>query len=151
MAYFRNDREEQIRGYDPRFRPEEYGAENAPLRGEDRSAGREPVREEDPETGYTDDVWYDADYDADYEDGFDTGYDDGFDELASREEEEELSEEERQEENRRRFRIAAGAGDLAAVLAGVAVILVLAAFLVNMIQFVSSDVAQNFSLWATKF
>ncbi len=143
MAYFQGNRDGQNRGYDPRFRPEEYGTEKPSLREEDPSAY--------PEAGYVDgyDEGYD-DYDG-YDDGFDKGYDDGFDELATDPEEEELSEEEMREEQKRKFRIAAGAGDLTAVLAGVAVILVLVAFLINMIQFVSSDFTQTFSLWATKF
>ena len=80
------------------------------------------------------------------------GYDDGFDELSEEEyEEEELPEEEIRREKQRRFRIAAGFGDLGATLVGVAVILVLVYFLISMIQFVTSDFTQNFSLWQTKF
>ncbi len=82
-------------------------------------------------------------------------YDDGFDELTGEdepaEEEETLSEEERRQAKLRRFRIAAGIGDLSAILFGAALILVLVALLINMIQFVSSDFAQNFSIWQTRF
>ena len=79
------------------------------------------------------------------------GYDDGFDDLIEEDEEEEIPEEELRREKQRRFRIAAGFGDLGATLVGVAVILVLVAFLISMIQFVTSDFAQNFSIWQTKF
>ncbi len=140
MAYFQGNRDGQNRGYDPRFQPEEYGEEEPSLREKDPAAYQEP--------GYG--GGYDEGYD-DYDDGFENGYDDGFDELATDPEEEELSEEEIREEQKRRFRIAAGAGDLAAVLAGTVVILVLVAFLINMIQFVSTDFAQTFSLFAAKF
>ena len=89
------------------------------------------------------------------EDGEEDDYDDGFDELteeeAPAEEEELLSEEEKLEEKRRRFRIAAGIGDVSAILFGTALILVLVALLINMLQFVSSDFAQNFSLFQTRF
>ena len=89
------------------------------------------------------------------EDGVEDDYDDGFDELneeeAPAEEEELLSEEEKLEEKRRRFRIAAGIGDVSAILFGTALILVLVALLINMLQFVSSDFAQNFSLFQTRF
>lgn len=85
----------------------------------------------------------------------DDSYDDGFDELTEEEEpapeEEPLSEEERRLEKRRRFRIAAGIGDLGAILFGTALILALVALLINMIQFVSSDFSQNFSLFQTRF
>ncbi len=90
------------------------------------------------------------------EDGEEDGYDDGFDGLTdeeppAEEEEELLSEEERLQEKRRRFRIAAGIGDVSAILFGTALILVLVALLINLIQFVSSDFAQNFSLFQTRF
>ncbi len=143
MAYFQGNRDGQNRGYDPRFRPEEYGEEEPTLREEDQA----PRPQAGSGEGRDD---YDG-YDDGYDDGFDSGYDDGFDELAMDPGEEELSEEEIREEQKRKYRIAAGAGDLTAVLAGVAVILVLVAFLINMVQFVSSDFAQTFSLWATKF
>ncbi len=138
MAYFQRDKDGGNRGYDPRSERQEYEEE---FRPPEEGRGPEPVYDDGFGDGYEDS----------YDDGFDDGYDDGFDELAAEEPEEELSEEERREEQKRKFRIAAGVGDLAAVLAGVAVILVLTAFLINMIQFVSSDISQNFSLWATKF
>ena len=85
----------------------------------------------------------------------DDSYDDGFDELTEEEdpipEEDPLSEEERRLEKRRRFRIAAGIGDLSAILFGTALILALVALLINMIQFVTSDFSQNFSLFQTRF
>ncbi len=85
-------------------------------------------------------------------------YDDGFDELLEDEEydaaqlpEYDLTEEELQAERRRRFRIAAGVGDLTAVLLGVAVILLLAALLISMITFVENDLSKSFSDWITRF
>ena len=65
--------------------------------------------------------------------------------------EEEWTEEELAEERKRKFRIAAGVGDLAAVLAGTAVILALAALLIQMYHFVTADISQNFTIWATHF
>jgi ferric-dicitrate binding protein FerR (iron transport regulator) len=78
-------------------------------------------------------------------------YDDGFDEMDGEPEEEPLSPEERRRENRRRFRIAAGFGNLGATLVGVAVILVLSALLIQMVHFATSDLSQNFTLFATHF
>ena len=77
-------------------------------------------------------------------------YDDGFDELTE-EEEPELSEEEKAELRRNRFRLAAGAGNLVAVIGGAVMILVLLALLFNMINFVSNDMTRNFSLFQTNF
>jgi hypothetical protein len=77
-------------------------------------------------------------------------YDDGFDELTE-EEEPELSEEERAELRRSRFRLAAGAANLVAVIGGAVLILVLLALLFNMINFVSNDMTRNFSLFQTNF
>ena len=87
------------------------------------------------------------------------GYDDGFDELTAAKEEnsaedeyeDELTEEERKEERRRHYRVMAGVGDLTAVLAGVGVILVLVAFLISMVRFVSSDLSQTVSILSTGF
>ncbi len=121
---------------------------------DDRSeeAYRPPMGDARSDTAY---------YDA-YGDGSENGgedseaYDDGFDELLEDEyadlpEEEALSEEELEAERRRKFRIAAGAGDLTAVLVGVAVILLLTALLINMISFVKADLFKSFSVWMTNF
>lgn len=82
-------------------------------------------------------------------------WDDGFDELLEEDEEEEeddpLLEEERRLERQRKFRIAAGFGDLGAAMAGVVVILALVAFLITMLRFLSTDFSQNFSLFQTRF
>ena len=60
-----------------------------------------------------------------------------------------LAEEDRQS-RLHKLRIAAGVGDLGAVVVGVAVILLLVAFLISMIRFVSSDFNHFFSLWRIK-
>ncbi|MBQ9210298.1 MAG: hypothetical protein IJ153_01230 [Clostridia bacterium] len=79
-------------------------------------------------------------------------YDDGFDELSEEDfPPEEIPEEELAAEKQRKYRMAAGFGDFGATIVGVVVILALVAFLINMIQFVSTDFSQNFSLWQTKF
>ena len=84
-------------------------------------------------------------------------YDDGFDELMEDGEEMEIPEEgsftenEWQEERRRKFRTAAGIGNFGATIFGVAAILLLVAFLISMLRFISSDFSQNFSLLQTKF
>ena len=83
---------------------------------------------------------------------------DGFDDLMEDSEEEAepdpeeariLAEEDRQS-RLHKLRIAAGVGDLGAVVVGVAVILLLVAFLISMIRFVSSDFNHFFSLWRIK-
>ena len=85
-------------------------------------------------------------------------YDDGFDDLEDDmlpEEEYDpeagLSEEEVLEDRRRKYRIAAGVGDLAGTLIGVGAILALLAFLMSMLQFISSDISQSLSLWQIRF
>ena len=79
-------------------------------------------------------------------------YDDGFDELLEDEASEiALSEEELRAEKRRKYRIAAGFGDLGATVVGVGVILALVAFLITMIRFVTADFTQNLSLWQPRF
>ena len=87
-------------------------------------------------------------------------YDDGFDDLledpdAGEEpldpEEARLLEEEKKQSRLRKLRIAAGLGDFSAVLIGAGVILLLVAFLISMLRFVSSDFARTFSLWQIKF
>lgn len=77
-------------------------------------------------------------------------YDDGFDELTE-EPEEELSEEEKAARKASRYRLAAGAGNLAAVIGGTVLILVLLALLFSMINFVTTDLSRNFSLFQTNF
>ena len=77
-------------------------------------------------------------------------YDDGFDDPAE-EPEEELSEEEKKAIRKKRFRLMSGAGNLTAVIAGTAAILILLALLMNMIGFVINDADRNFTLFQTKF
>ena len=80
-------------------------------------------------------------------------YDDGLDDPDGEDipEEEPLSEEELRAAKQRRFRIAAGLGDLGGILVGVALILVLVILLISLFQFVASDFSQNFSIWQTRF
>ena len=123
MAYFQRDARQEPR-YTRRFAPV-------------RSAG-------EPEN--TPEAEYEADLDSSWAD-------DGFDELeeaGSQEEIDFLDEEELRAERRRKFRLAADLGDLGAVIAGVVLILLLVAFLINMINFVTSDFTQNFSLFQTR-
>jgi hypothetical protein len=82
-------------------------------------------------------------YDGD-EDEYDIYQDDGYDA------EDELSEEERAQARRDHWRVLAGVGDFLAVVAGTAVILVLIALLVSLINWVHADITQTFTLWQTK-
>ena len=77
-------------------------------------------------------------------------YDDGFDDPAEPEEEE-LSEEERNEIHKKHFLMLSGAGNLAAVIAGTILILILLALLMNMIGFVLNDADRNFTLFQLRF
>ena len=76
-------------------------------------------------------------------------YDDGFDDPDETEEET-LSEEEQKEIREKRFRVMSRAGNLAAVIAGTVVILILLALLMNMIGFVLNDADRNFTLFQTR-
>ena len=77
-------------------------------------------------------------------------YDDGFDDP-DEQEEAELSKEERNEIHKKRFRMLYGAGNLAAVIAGTLLILILLAMLMNMIGFVLNDADRNFTLFQLRF
>ena len=77
-------------------------------------------------------------------------YDDGFDPPPT-EEEILLSEEEQKEIRKKRFQIASGAGNLTGIITGAVVILLLLAFLMNMINFVMNDVERNFTLFQNRF
>ena len=77
-------------------------------------------------------------------------YDDGFDDP-DEQEETELSKEERNEISKKRFRMLSGAGNLAAVIAGTLLILILLALLMNMIGFVLNDADRNFTLFQLRF
>ena len=87
---------------------------------------------------------------GDTPDYVESDYDDGFDDPAE-EPDEEISEEEKQAIRKKRFRLMSGAGNLTAVIAGTAAILILLALLMNMIGFVINDADRNFTLFQTKF
>jgi len=78
-------------------------------------------------------------------------YDDGLDDPPEEEEVPELTEEERRVIRRDRFRIAAGAGNLVAVIGGAVLILVLLTLVFSMVSFVMNDMRHNFSLFQTNF
>jgi len=83
---------------------------------------------------------------------FDESYDDGFDDLqSSADEKPELTDEELEEQSRVRVRLALGAGNLFAVISGTVVILVLLTLLLNMINFVVSDMSRSLTLFQTGF
>ncbi len=79
---------------------------------------------------------------SDYDDGFDEPYDDA---------EDSVSEEEQNEIRKQRFRIATGAWNLIAVIGGTIVILLLLAFLLQMVGFVLNDADRNFTMFQTRF
>ena len=83
-------------------------------------------------------------------DYIESDYDDGFDDPTE-EEEEELTPEEKKAIRTKRFRMASGAGNVTAVITGTLVILLLLAFLLNMIGFVLNDADRNFTLFQTRF
>ena len=80
----------------------------------------------------------------------DSDYDDGFDDL-SEEQDEDLSEDEQKQIRTQRFRVASGAANIAAVIGGTLLILILLAFLMKMIGFVLNDADRNFTLFQTRF
>ncbi len=77
-------------------------------------------------------------------------YDDGFDDPEE-EPGEELSEDERRGIRMHRFRTAYDVGNIAAVIGGALLILVLLALLMSMIGFVLNDADRNFMLFQTRF
>ena len=84
--------------------------------------------------------YFDEDYDGYQDDADDYEY----------EEEDELSEEERVLAQRDHWRVLAGIGDFLAIVVGTAVILVLIALLVSLVNWVHADISQSFTLWQTK-
>ena len=76
-------------------------------------------------------------------------YDDGFDDPSN--EPEEISEDEQNEIRAQHFRLASGAANIAAVIGGTLLILILLAFLLRMIGFVLNDADRNFTLFQTRF
>lgn len=81
------------------------------------------------------------DYGYEYDDGYDDNYDDGFDDLNEiYSAEDELTEEEKKARKRDRIQLLFGAGDLTGIIIGTVVILLLAAFLVQMITFIRDDI-----------
>lgn len=87
----------------------------------------------DPADGYDDE---------EYEDDYDDGLDDGYDDLngAVEDEGEELTEKEKQERKKTRIQLLFGAGDLTGIIVGTVVILLLLAFLFQMVNFVRDDI-----------
>lgn len=90
------------------------------------------------------------DTDTEPEEYIESDYDDGFDDPAE-EEIEEISQEEKKAIRVKRFRAASGAGNVTSIIAGTVVILLLLAFLMNMIGFVLNDADRNFTLFQTRF
>ncbi len=107
--------------------------------------------EEDGAEGFRDDPLYDDGlYEDDYGPG-EFGAPDWDEDAEDPDANEEWTEEELAEERKHKFRILSGVGDLTAILVGVAVILVLSALLIQMVHFATSDLSQNFTLFATHF
>ncbi len=122
MAYFKHNEPEETRRNSTIPPEQEYDAEYA------------------PEYNPDDDPQY-----ADYENDVYDGYDDGFDETDEEDyAEDELTEEERQAQKKDRIQMLFGAGDLTGIIAGTVVILLLLAFLFQMINFVRDDIHEFF-------
>lgn len=64
--------------------------------------------------------------------------------------EDHMTDEERALARRDRWQVLAGVGDFLAVIVGTAVILILIALLVSLINWVHADITQSFALWQTK-
>lgn len=64
--------------------------------------------------------------------------------------ENDMTDEERALARRDRWQVLAGVGDFLAVIAGTAVILILIALLVSLVNWVHADISQSFTLWQTK-
>lgn len=92
-------------------------------------------------------VWFDPQED---DQEYDDLYDDGFDELTE-DEDDEPEEEESPEARAERFRTVRGAGNIVGVVSGVVLILVLIAFLLQMIHFVVTDMSRNLVLFQNQF
>ena len=118
MAYFKHNEPEETR----------------------RNQAIPPEQDSTPEYSPQFDPQYDYGYEYD-SDWYEDGYDDGFDDLNEETyEEEELTEEEKKARKRDRIQLLFSAGDLTGIIIGTVVILLLAAFLVQMITFVRDDI-----------
>lgn len=81
----------------------------------------------------------------------DSGYGDGFDDLADEDGMEDMTEEDKENIRKNRARVLFGAGNLAGIISGTVLILLLVAFLFMMISFLQTDITRNFTLLQTKF
>lgn len=123
MAYFKQNEPEETRRNNTVSPEQEYNAEYMP--------------EYNPA--------YNPQYETEYEGDEYEEYDDGFDEPGEESDpEDELSEEERQAQKKDRIQMLFGAGDLTGIIAGTVVILLLLAFLFQMINFVRDDIHEFF-------
>ncbi|MDO5435519.1 MAG: hypothetical protein Q4G19_04040 [Clostridia bacterium] len=79
-------------------------------------------------------------------------YDDGFDELNGSfdEEEEQFTEEEEEELRHDRYRLVSGLGNLAAIVIGCVIILIMIALLFSLLSWLQNDVSHTFTLWNSK-
>lgn len=73
-----------------------------------------------------------------------------FPEEIDLDDEEFLTDEERAALRRNRWRVLANLGDFIGVIAGTAVILVLIALIISLVNWVQSDISQSFTLWQTR-
>ena len=124
MAYFKHNEPEETRRNDV----------IPPDQTVDPDYGPEPGQDYFPQ--------YES-YVPDEYDGYEA-YDDGLDEPEEDDPEEDISEEERQEQKKDRIQMLFGAGDLTGIIAGTVVILLLLAFLFQMINFVRDDIHEFF-------
>ena len=117
---------------------------------EHQKAFQRPVTQEElvPEDDFYENDAYDEAYEEEYEELYDQPELDTEDYYLP--EEELLTDEELAEMRRERWRMLAHLWDFLAVIAGTAVILVLVALLISLVNWLYADVSQSLMLWQTK-
>ncbi len=129
MAYFKQNESEETRRNRMITPDREYD--------QPYPAGNDPAYEQQhTETYYTGEEYTPED---------DEEYDDGFDEPDEEEPEDELTESEKKELKKERIQLLFGAGDLTGIIAGTVVILLLLAFLFQMVKFIQDDIRDFFT------
>ena len=146
MAYFKHRRTQEP--YQPTFRQPQAQDDDVVYTEEDYAASPDdPAWQEEWAAQNEAFLPDDADYIPDevYDSGADFAGDDDF--ADTDDSDDLLTDEEREELHQSRWRLIAGLGDLAGVIIGVGVILLMVMLLISLLNWLAADIVQTFTLW----